>query len=443
MPSLLRKPERAGGAAVAVALAVGAALVAGSLVAGLSLRADGVRLYLGGPLLAGEWDPRLPLRVLGPVVVALLVVVGARFTAGVRWGPLVALSALAAAAWAVALAFVDGAEGLVRGVSSTHDYLADVPRVGSFSELLTGYVANISAESADPWTTHVGGHPPGALLVFTALDRLGLGGVGWAAVLCIAAAASAVPAMLLTARSVAGEEVARGAAPYLVLTPAAVWLATSADALFLGVSAWGVAALSIAARAAGRREVVTAVLGGVLLGCSLFLSYGLVLIGPVALAVALVRRNWRVLLIAAAGLLTVVAAFALAGFWWLAGLLATMQRVAEGPAALARPTGFFVVANLAVVAIAIGPAGVAGLGRALGTSARRTAVALLPLAAFAAILLADISLLSKGEVERIYLPFFGWLLTATALLAPGRRTGWLAAQAGTALTVQLLVRTSW
>lgn len=437
MPSLRSQPQRAG----LVAVGLAGALVAGALIAGLRLRADGVRLYLGGPLLAGSWDPRLPAAVVFPILVALGVIAAARVA--LPWGRLLAACALAAAAWAVSLAYIDGREGLLRGLSSYHDYLADVPRVQSLAGLLSGYVGHVRVDSVDPWTTHVGGHPPGMLLLLTVLDRLGLGGAAWAATLCIAVGASAVPAILIATRAVAGERRARAAAPYLVLTPAAVWLATSADALFLGVSAWGMAALAVAAASTGRRCDRLALLGGLLLGASVFLSYGLVLLGPLAAAAVLVHRRLRPLVVAAAGVLAMVGAFAAAGFWWVSGLLATMMRVADGPAALSRPGSFFLWANLAVAAIAIGPAGVAGLGHALGTPARRTVAVVLPLAALAGIVLADVSLLSKGEVERIYLPFFGWLLAATALLAPRRRTGWLLAQAGTALGVQLLVRTSW
>jgi len=438
VPTLRSQPQRAG----LVAVGCAAVLVAGCVAIGLHLRADGVRLHLGGPLLAGSWDPRLPLAAVFPVLVVFAVVATARIR--LPWRGLLGASAVAAAAWAVSLAYVDGRDGLLRGVSSVHDYLADVPRVDSLGRLLSGYVGNVSADTAEPWTTHVGGHPPGALLVFTVLDRLGLGGPGWAAALCIAAGASAVPAVLIAARAVAGERLARAAAPYLVLTPAAIWLATSADALFLGVSAWGIAALAAAAgQAPGRRADALALGGGLLLGAAVFLSYGLLLLGPLAVAVVLIRRRLRVLVVGSLGVLAVVGAFAALGFWWLSGLLATMQRVAEGPAAVSRPGWFFLLANLAVVAIAIGPAGVAGLATALGTPARRTAAVVLPLVTLAAVLLADVSLLSKGEVERIYLPFFGWLLTATALLSPRWRTGWLLAQAGTALSVQLLVRTSW
>ena len=57
-----------------------------------------------------------------------------------------------------------------------------------------------------------------------------------------------------------------------------------------------------------------------------------------------------------------------------------------------------------------------------------------------------ISGMSKGEVERIWLPFAVWLLPAGAALAAGRRmvtTAWLGVQAATAVAVATMVKTSW
>ncbi|RLP88285.1 hypothetical protein EAD98_26415, partial [Micromonospora sp. CV4] len=65
----------------------------------------------------------------------------------------------------------------------------------------------------------------------------------------------------------------------------------------------------------------------------------------------------------------------------------------------------------------------------------------LPLAAVVAVLGADLSGLSKAEVERIWLPFIVWLLVATAWLPAGSRRWWLAGQAATALAVNHLVWT--
>ena len=69
----------------------------------------------------------------------------------------------------------------------------------------------------------------------------------------------------------------------------------------------------------------------------------------------------------------------------------------------------------------------------------RSATAWLPLAAALAILVADLSGLSKAEVERIWLPYGIWLLVATAWLPAAHRRWWLATQALTALAVTHLL----
>lgn len=92
----------------------------------------------------------------------------------------------------------------------------------------------------------------------------------------------------------------------------------------------------------------------------------------------------------------------------------------------------------------IGPAVLAGLRRlAVAPRAAPLPVALLAAAGLAAVLLADLTGFSKGEVERILLPFAVWLTVATALLATGGRRGWLAAQAVLALLVNHLLITVW
>ncbi len=102
-----------------------------------------------------------------------------------------------------------------------------------------------------------------------------------------------------------------------------------------------------------------------------------------------------------------------------------------------RPLALFLVLNLAVLGIACGPAVVAGLARL-----RDRATWFLVGGALLAVVVADLSGLSKGEVERIWLPFSVWLLVAGSVHDPPGR-GWLAVQVAFALTVQTLVRTGW
>jgi hypothetical protein len=62
-------------------------------------------------------------------------------------------------------------------------------------------------------------------------------------------------------------------------------------------------------------------------------------------------------------------------------------------------------------------------------------------AAVVVVLLADVSGLSKSEVERIWLPFAVWLVPAAGFLP--RPRWWLAGQAVTALMVNHLLLTNW
>ncbi|MCW2577140.1 MAG: rane protein of unknown function, partial [Modestobacter sp.] len=271
---------------LAVALVVAFVLVIGRI--GRRLTLDGTVLHLlGGWVLRGQFDVLWTPRVWLPVIVGLAgVLLGPPLAARLPWRVLLPGSALAAAGWAVALAKTSGEDRLTAPLDVVYEYPHDVPRVGSIGVFLSGFVGSVPADSADPWTTHVAGHPPGALLTFVLLDRVGLTGLGWAAALCIAGGALAVPAVLVAVRAVAGEEPARTAAPFLVLAPVALWVATSADAFFAGVAAWGVALLAEgAARAPGRGSDVRALAGGLLLGLALFLSFGLTALGLVVLAV--------------------------------------------------------------------------------------------------------------------------------------------------------------
>ncbi len=215
----------------------------------------------------------------------------------------------------------------------------------------------------------------------------------------------------------------------------------SADGLFAGVTATGMALLALATRAfarGGRAGVPLALTGGVVLGFGIFLSYGLVLLGAVALAVVLAGRSVATLLWAVAGALGVVVVFTAAGFWWFEGYRLVVERYHQGIAA-ERPSAYWVWANLACLVLAVGPAVVAGVRRLRGWG---PVVALVG-AALVAVLAADVSGLSKAEVERIWLPFAVWLLPATALLPRGTRRWWLAGQALTALLVNHLVMTVW
>jgi hypothetical protein len=374
-----------------------------------------------------------------------------RVAATARWRVLLATSYAVGLVWLLALAFVDGADGIARVEAAPDEYLQTALVVDDVPALLDGFVGGITYGEEDSWPTHVAGHPPGALLFFVALVRLGIDtpyAVGLAVTLVAAACA---PAVLVTLRALGAERHARAALPFLVLAPAAVLMAVSADAVFATVTAWGLAALAVAATSSGRvRPALWGVGAGLLLGLGVFLSYGLVLMGPVALAVLAAARSWRPLPWAVGGALVVTAVFAAYGFvWWEAyGPLTDRYRAGLGGQ---RPQSYWGWANIGALLVATGPAVGAGVACALprlratvagATGPRRTTV-LLVLSAAAALAVATLSGMSKSEVERIWLPWMPWLLVSAALLPDRWRRPVLLAQVATAIVLQQLVFTQW
>ena len=76
--------------------------------------------------------------------------------------------------------------------------------------MLRDYVARIPLDSPDNWPVHLAGHPPGAVLMFIGLDRVGLG--SWqAAGLVVVVVAATVPAAVAVTLDRLGAR-ARGAA---------------------------------------------------------------------------------------------------------------------------------------------------------------------------------------------------------------------------------------
>lgn len=423
-----------------LALGSGLVLIGAAFAVGAILNARGVPIHARVAPLAGRWDPRLaPATPFAIAVAAVAIGWGPSLVRRLPWRRLLLTAYLASTGWVLALGLVDGWARLAARLAKPSEYLSEVATAPPPLELLPEFAGRIINGAPDSWTTHVSGHPPGALEFFVLLDRLGLGGGDWAAAACLLAGSSACLAVAITLRAVAGEPTARRAVPFLVLTPAALYIAVSADAFFLAVSAWGIALLAVAARSTGPRGDVAAAGAGLVLGLSLYLSYGLALLGMVALAVLVVGRRVRPGLTATAAVGTVVLAVTAAGFWWWDGYQQVVIRYYQGWGDQ-RPYAYWVWANLAALLICAGPAVAAGLRRVPRHRAGAGAVVIGALLAVAA---ASLSGLSKAEVERIWLPFALWLVPACALLPLRDHRGWLAVQAGAALLVQHLILTSW
>ncbi|MGV9826981.1 MULTISPECIES: hypothetical protein [unclassified Gordonia (in: high G+C Gram-positive bacteria)] len=424
----------------------GAALLVAAAVVTPLLVGDGLRgrIFADAAPLFGKWLPHLGPGTVPAVVlaVAAVSVIPSRL-ASLRIGPLALWAWGIGAAWTMSLALVDGWQRGVAGrLVRPDEYLAEVPGVHSISGMLSGFSARILDHQPDSWTTHVSGHPPGSLLTFVILDRVGLGGGGWAALWCVAIGTSGIAAAIVTLERLGSLDSARRAAPFLAFFPGLIWVGVSADGYYMGVVAWGLALLAIAATTVGSRSAAAAIGAGLLLGFALFLNYGLVLSGIMAAAVLLAARSWRPIPWALAAALAVVAAFALTGFWWLDGYHLVVERYYQGIASQ-RPFAYWGWANLAATAIAVGPATVAAFARLTDLSVLRRRELWPALAGFAALAAADLSALSKAETERIWLPFTLWMVTATAVLPIRDRRWWLGGQVVLALVVNHLVLTYW
>ncbi|UOX88243.1 hypothetical protein MUY14_42235 [Amycolatopsis sp. FBCC-B4732] len=451
-----REPEApaSGRRADLLAVAAAVALVVAATAVGLYYNRpnSGVIIFVSSPPLFADWLPHVgPGSVFAVLIAVVVVLQGPALVDRLPWRRALAAGYLASLAWIFSLTMVDGWQrGFAGHLTIPQEYLHEVPGITDIPRMLREFSSRILDFQPNSWTTHVSGHPPGATLVFVWLDRIGLPGGAWAATAVVLVGSLIAVAVPATVALLGRADAARAMLPFAVLTPGAVWIGVSADGMFAGVTATGLALLALSAHGftGGRRYAAPAgVAAGLLLGFGIFLSYGLVLLGVLAVAVAILGRQWRAAALAIAGALAVVGVFAWAGFWWLDGYHLVVERYYQG-VALVRPYSYWVWADLAAVSVALGPAVIAALRRGLaGARPSRSLltdpVLLLGLAALLTIVFADVSGLSKAETERIWLPFGVWLLPLTALLPrPGRRW-WLAAQAATALAVNHLLLTGW
>lgn len=438
--------------ALAAAAVVTAAFVVASLRLGwmtpVATDSAGVFHDFGGsgaPLFAW-WQPHASWGTPMAVTVgAWVIVAGPRVARSVSWRWLPAVSWAASVGWIVSLAMIDGwTRGITSRLTSRDEYLYEIPRVKSLGPFLSEFTRHIVDGQADSWTTQTSGHPPGALLVFLALDRVGLGGSIWAAVVCIVVGASATAAILVALAALTNPETARRCAPFLVLTPAAVWIGVSGDGLFAGVAAWGLVWVALAATRTGVSRHGYALAAGVTLGACLYLSYGLVLLAVPMVAILITTRTLRPLPGVLIGISAVVAVFTVSGFWWLDGYEMVKIRYWQG-IAHQRPFAYWGWANWASLICAVGLAVPASLNRVL-TAARlraRDPITCLVVGMLAALVLADLSQMSKAETERIWLPFAVWLTVAAATLPLRTQRWWLLVQALAALAINSLLLTNW
>ncbi len=428
---------------VAVVLG-GAWLVWRAWVVGQRLVEQGVNIFLDLPPLFASWVPHTGRGTIPAIAIALLVVVGGPpLAARLRWVPLLLVTYLTSLAWIVSMTLVDGWQyGVVTKLTNAKNYLAEIDRVDSVPSLLQEFTSRIVLEPGS-WAVHVSGHPPGALMVFVWLDRIGLDGGIAASMLCMIVGAATGVGIAATVRALGEESAARRILPFAALMPAVVWIGVSADGMFAGVLACGVALLATGAARGGVTGDLLTFAAGLLLGFMLYLSYGLVLAGLLPLVVLGLTRRLRPVLLSVAGVAVVVGLFTAYGFWWFEGYQLVRIRYYQGIAST-RPYSYFVWANLACVVLSIGPAALAGLRRmAWRPRGVPVATGLLTAAALLMITIADLSGMSKAETERIWLPFTMWLVLPCALLPYKQARYWLAAQAVLGLLINHLLFTRW
>ncbi len=392
--------------------------------------------YGSAPPFLGYLHARVSAGTVAAVLLAAAVAaLGPRVARTASWRTVLLGGWLTSAALAVGFATTDGLRALTAPLRGEHDYLVVVSRVAADpGQFLRTFVAQ-----APDYPVHVRGHPPGFPLLLAGMDRLGLGGAWWATVLVVLVGTSTVVAVAVTVRALAGaagQEVVRRALPATVLAPWVLWVATSADAFFAGVLAWGVALLAVASTTRGRWWP-WALAAGLVLGLCPFLSYGLLPMGALALVVGACTHRWAPTVVAGAVVLGSAAGWAVAGFWIVDGLVMTHGESTLGRAA-DRPYLYFLVADLVILGALVGPAGVGG---AVGLGRLPAPVRALVLVALGAALVGAASGVERGEVERIWVPLACWVLLAAASLV--QRRAWLVAQAATTVLLQVLLVSPW
>jgi methylthioxylose transferase len=442
-----------------MAIVIALILIAATAVVGRVLLDSGFQLVLPSPPLLAFWAPHVGW---GTPLAVLCVLVGLRLQRAaplLSWVRLLLAGWLLNLAWMCSLTLIDGFQrGWVDVLLNPNEYLHDIPRIGdprSFMSAFTHFVAfGPGVDGTNVWTTHVAAHPPLATLLFWALDRIGLGGGFWAGALCILVASAASVAIPVVLRELGAEAPARRAVAFVALFPGAVWMAVSADGLFAGAAVSG---LALVCFGANRRRPLASLVGGLLLGVAVYLSYGLVLIAPVVLMAFVLtvrRRGLRPTLLpwlaASVGVVAVAAVHVALGFDWLAGLAQLRVRYYQGIASQ-RPYGYFVWADFAAWLISCSPLLAVGIERAVtavggwrreGWSQDRI-VALVALSGVLAALVADVSGMSKAETERIWLAFGVLAYTSVALLRGRQAHLALVWAAAWALLVNHLLHTGW
>ncbi len=426
-------------------MAVWLAVVGVGLILAAALVAAGVNLDTAAAPFAGRYRLRIgPASLLAPAV-AIGVLVAARSDrlARMRWTALLAASYGAALAWALALALVDGRPGLSRPLMYPGGSLGDVAAVHGDP---LGFIRTFT-DRAPGYSPATRSHPPGQVLALWSLERLGLRGGTALGLALTAIGCLTVPLVVIAVRSLCHEPAARRFAPVLVLAPWAVWTAVAPDGLTATLAAAGVT-IGVVGSEPGRRPWWAA-LSGLALGFAALCGYGVAWVGIAVIAANFVRRRPLLNLVTgAAGLLPLWLFFAW-GFSWPDGLAAAGADV-SGRGGGSRAWLGWAPLDVTVLAVACGPVLIRAARRWRMTPGWPFLAGAVP-----AVALGILTGLSRGEVERSWLPFFPWLLVAALAPCPrpprrGDRTtagelptGLVAVGAAAAIIVEAVLASPW
>ena len=412
-------------------------LAAAGIGLAVAARAAGLRVGLSGAPFAGEYRFKVEVgTVLAPAVaVAVLAAVRSGLVDRLGWRRLLLLSWLATLAWALALAVVDGGNGLTFPIANPDEYLRDVPAVGDDP---VGFVRDFVAESPD-YSVATRTHPPAPVLLLWLLRRIGFTRPSLIGVVVTALGCLHVPAVAVAVRSLCGEVATRRLLPVLVLAPYAVWVAVSMDGVTAALTALFVA-LGVVASEPGRPPR-WAISSGVVLGIAALFSYSVGWLAAIPLVVCFIRRRATTIAFVGTGALVPLALARAVGFVWPSGLSVAQAdwSVRVGPH---RSWLLWAVLDLVVLVIACGPSIVPAARRI-----RRTPGWPFVLGAAIGVGFAIGSGLSRGEVERSWLPFFPWLLVPVVGTQDGEPARpsllLLALGAAAAVVLESVLRSAW
>jgi hypothetical protein len=356
-----------------------------------------------------------PASLLAPGMALTVLLVAARgWLDGARWGVVLAWSYVAALAWALALALVDGPSGLTRSLGSPDEYLADLSRIDA------GPVAFVRHFTADAGELSVAtrGHPPGPGLLLWALHEAGVRDHLALGLLITAIGAATVPLVLGAVRGTCGDVAARRYVPVLALAPYAVWVAVSMDAVVatLGAAMAAVGVYASADDRTGWRSGLWAVVAGLLAGVAALFSYAVPWLGFALVLLYFARRRPFLNVASGFGALVplLVASYPL-GFSWVRGLSAAHADW-ESRVEPYRSVVWWSGISLVALLLAAGPPLYASLRKVRNTPGWPFLVG-----AGLAVLFSVLAGLARGGVEHAWLPFFPWLTLAA--VAPERQAG--------------------